>query len=88
MRGHLSKRDPLSSIAHLLDAEVDPSYQRVLGQIVSEILRSGNKINKTTICIKIVQKSELAADDDDEKQQCYREILKLLFIPAKSDQDG
>lgn len=87
MRGHLSKRDPLSSIAHLLDAEVDASYQKVLGQIVSEILRSGKKVNKTTVCIKIVQKSELVADDD-EKQQYYREILKLLFIPAKSDQDG
>lgn len=53
-----------------------PSQQEMLGQIVTEILRSGKRLNRKTICTKLVHRLEVSGSAEEERR--YRELIGLL----------
>lgn len=54
-----------------------PSQQETLGQIVVEILRAGQNLNRKSLCSKLLRRLELASGP--EQEQHYHELIGLLF---------
>lgn len=54
-----------------------PSQQETLGQVVTEILRSGKNLNRAAVCAKLVRRMELASGPEEERH--YHELIGLLF---------
>lgn len=66
-----------SDIAHCFNNAVLPTEQETLGQIVVEILRAGDSLNRKTLCAKLLARLELATQP--EVQQHYQKLIGLLF---------
>lgn len=66
-----------SDIAHCLSQAALPTEQETLGEIVVEILRAGNPLNRKTICAKLLARLELSTCP--EEQQHYQQLFGLLF---------
>lgn len=54
-----------------------PTQQETLGQIVTEILRSGKPVDRKTICSKLLVKLEQVSDAEMEKH--YHGLLALVL---------
>jgi hypothetical protein len=54
-----------------------PSQQELLGQIVVDILRAGQNVNRKSICTKLLRRLELSASQEEER--LCRELIGLLF---------
>lgn len=54
-----------------------PSQQETLGQIVVEILSSGQSLNRKAICTKLLSRLEIASDVEEESH--YHTLIGLLF---------
>lgn len=67
----------LRVIGHYFMSAPLPSQQQTLDEIVSEILHAGKNLNRTTLCIKLVSRIELACSVEEEQHYC--QLLGLLF---------
>lgn len=54
-----------------------PTQQETLGQIVTEILRSGKSLNRAAICAKLLRRLELSTSAEEERH--YHELIGMLF---------
>lgn len=78
MRQNVTKYpDTASDIAHYFSKLPQPSQQETLGQIVVELLRAGNNLNRKAVCSKLIRRLEVAASPEEE--QHYHELIGLLF---------
>ncbi|MEZ3498640.1 regulatory protein YcgZ [Pantoea sp. KPR_PJ] len=66
-----------SDIAQYFNKAVLPTEQETLGQIVVEILRAGDALNRKTLCAKLLTRLEQATHP--EEQQHYQKLIGLLF---------
>ncbi|PKH25241.1 two-component-system connector protein YcgZ [Enterobacterales bacterium CwR94] len=64
-------------IANYFSQAALPSQQETLGQIVVEILRAGQNLNRKTLCTKLLHRVEQA--ERPEEQQHYQALIGLLF---------
>lgn len=73
--GHES--DNAESIAHFISASSLPSQQETLGQIVVDILRSGETLNRKSLCARLLIRLEAASSQEQERH--YHQLIELLF---------
>lgn len=78
---HQQRRTPETGreMAHYFDMTNNaiPTQQETLGQIVTEILRSGKSVDRKTICSKLLTRLEQVADAEMEKH--YHDLLALVL---------
>ncbi|MGB9098839.1 regulatory protein YcgZ [Erwinia sp.] len=77
MRQDGSNPKAANDISRYFSEAALPSQQETLGQIVVEILRSGNLLNRKSICTRLLSRLEQATGQ--EQEQHYHELIGLLF---------
>lgn len=55
----------------------DAAHALVVGAIVCELIRSGEAINRKTLCCKLVRQLELCQSREEERT--YYRAIRLLF---------
>lgn len=66
-----------SDIADYFSRAKLPSQQEILGAVVTEILRSGQTLNRKTICLRLIVRLDKASSDAEEQQ--LHALIELLF---------
>jgi len=64
------------TIRYMSDATL-PSQQETLGQIVTEILRSGQNLNRKALCSRLIRRLEQATGPEEEQQ--LHLLIGMLF---------
>ncbi|KAF6660625.1 hypothetical protein HFD91_11460 [Enterobacteriaceae bacterium EKM102V] len=64
-------------VAAYFSRAVMPSQQEVLGAIVVEVLRSGRKLSRKAICLRLMARLEKASSPEEE--QHLQELVGLIF---------
>lgn len=77
MQLNLSSTGSNSDIADYFSRVNLPSQQETLGSVVSEILRSGQTLNRKAICIRLIVRLDNASSAAEEQQ--LRALIELLF---------
>jgi hypothetical protein len=55
-----------------------PSQQQTLGQLTREILSAGERLNRKSLCDRLLAK--LGQSNDPVQGRHYQELLNLLFL--------
>lgn len=66
-----------SDIADYFSRARLPIQQETLGSVVVEILRSGQVLNRSTICIRLITRLDKASSSEEEL--LLQELIELLF---------
>ena len=69
--------DSAAAIALYFEKAALPTPQETLGQVVVEIRSDGRKLNRKSLCTKLLSRLEKA--DGPEEEQHYHMLLGLLF---------
>ncbi|WP_338564261.1 regulatory protein YcgZ [Erwinia sp. E_sp_B04_7] len=77
MRQNGSNTSIGNDISRYFNEAIVPSQQETLGQIVVEILRAGNTLNRKSLCARLLKRLEHASGP--EQEQHYQELIGLLF---------
>lgn len=77
MQLNLSSTGSDSDIADYFSRVNLPSQQETLGSVVSEILRSGQTLNRKAICIRLIVRLDNASSAAEEQQQ--HALIELYF---------
>lgn len=77
MRQSGHEPDNAESIAHFISSPSLPSQQETMGQIVVDILRSGEPLNRKSLCARLLVRLEAA--DGQEQERHYHQLIELLF---------
>ncbi len=77
MQLNLSSTVSNSDIADYFSRVNLPSQQETLGSVVSEILRSGQTLNRKAICIRLIVSLDNASSAAEEQQ--LHALIELLF---------
>jgi len=64
------------TVRYMSDATL-PSQQETLGQIVTEILRSGQNLNRKALCSRLIRRLEQATGPEEEQQ--LHLLIGMLF---------
>jgi len=64
------------TIRYMSDATL-PSQQETLGQIVTEILHSGQNLNRKALCSRLIRRLEQATGPEEEQQ--LHLLIGMLF---------
>ncbi|HAT24394.1 MAG: regulatory protein YcgZ [Pantoea sp.] len=54
-----------------------PSQQETLGQVVTEILRAGQNLNRKALCSRLIRRLEQATGPEEEQQ--LHLLIGMLF---------
>ncbi|CAK6500216.1 putative two-component-system connector protein YcgZ (plasmid) [Pantoea sp. Nvir] len=54
-----------------------PSQQEILGQVVTEILRAGQSLNRKALCSRLIRRLEQATGPEQEQQ--LHQLIGMLF---------
>lgn len=54
-----------------------PSQQEILGQVVTEILRAGQSLNRKALCSRLIHRLEQATGPEEEQQ--VHLLIGMLF---------
>ena len=77
MQLNLSSTGSDSDIADYFSRVNLPSQQETLDSVVSEILRSGQTLNRKAICLRLIVRLDKASSDTEEQQ--LHALIELLF---------
>jgi len=69
--------DAATAIARYFEKAALPSQQETLGQVVVDILSSGQNLNRKALCTRLLSRLENASNADEE--QHYQTLIGLLF---------
>ena len=74
-RGHESEN--AENHSHFISSPSLPSQQETMGKIVVEILRSGDPLNRKSLCARLLGHLEAASSQEQERH--YHQLIELLF---------
>ena len=66
----------LDTVRYMSDATL-PSQQETLGQVVTEILRAGQNLNRKALCSRLIRRLEQATGPEEEQQ--LHLLIGMLF---------
>ncbi|WP_311790139.1 MULTISPECIES: regulatory protein YcgZ [Pantoea] len=67
----------ISDTVRYISNAAQPSQQETLGQVVTEILRAGQNLNRKALCSRLIQRLEQASGPEEERQ--LQLLIGMLF---------
>ncbi|MCG7389720.1 regulatory protein YcgZ [Pantoea sp. ACRSB] len=67
----------ISDTVRYISNAAQPSQQETLGQVVTEILRAGQNLNRKALCSRLIQRLEQASGPEEERQ--LHLLIGMLF---------
>ncbi|HCX00288.1 MULTISPECIES: regulatory protein YcgZ [Pantoea] len=67
----------ISDTVRYISNAAQPSQQETLGQVVTEILRAGQNLNRKALCSRLIRRLELASGPEEEQQ--LHQLIGMLF---------
>lgn len=67
----------ISDTVRYISNAAQPSQQETLGQVVTEILRAGQNLNRKALCSRLIHRLEQASGPEEERQ--LHLLIGMLF---------